>query len=259
MADRLGLLRLCYRIPWLLLHVVLGTPLTVLCQYAPGRAFRIGGRRFSEVVLAWWARTVCRIFGIERQVLGELGTGPLLVAANHISWMDTQLLHCVGAMGFVAKAEISRWPVIGWIARAGDTVFHQRGSHDSASGVQVAMTERLRNGGRVAVFPEGGILPGAGIKRFHARLFGPAIETGAPVQPVMLRYSRAGEVYHDVTFRPGEHFPGNFFRLLAQQPCIAEVRILPVLSADGQRRRSLAAAAETAVRTAYASEVPRDF
>lgn len=259
MADRLGLLRLCYRIPWLLLHIVLGTPFTVLCQYVPGRASRVGGRRFSEVVLTWWAGTICRIFGIERRVRGELEAGPLLVAANHISWIDIQLLHSLGAMGFVAKAEISRWPLVGWMARVGGTVFHQRGSHDSASGVQAAMSERLRSRGRVAVFPEGGILPGAGVKRFHARLFGPAIETGAPVQPVMLRYSRAGEVYHDVTFRPDEHFPGNFFRLLAQQRCVAEVRILPALSADGQQRRPLAAAAETAVRTAYESEVPRDF
>lgn len=249
-------MRLLYRLPWLLLHVVLGTPLTVLFQFAPGRAFSVRGRAFDEVILTWWAATVCRIFGIERRVHGELPGGPLLVAANHISWIDIPLLHSLGAMGFVAKAEISEWPVMGWLARVGGTVFHQRGSHDSASGVQAAMLERLQAGGRVAVFPEGGILAGEGIKRFHARLFGPAIEAGAGVQPVMVRYSRAGAICEHITFRAGEHFLGNFLRLLTQPHCVAEIHLLPVLGATGRQRRQLAFDAESSVRAAYTSGVP---
>lgn len=255
MTDGRGGLRLLYRLPWLLLLIVFGIPLTVFFQYA-GRSFTVRGRRFSEVTLAWWGRTACRVFGLERRVCGTLADGPLLVAANHISWIDIPLLHSLGAMGFVAKAEIGGWPVVGWMARVGETVFHQRGSHDSASGVQAAMIERLRSGGRVAVFPEGGILAGEGVKRFHARLFGPAIETDTGVQPVMLRYTRAGAEYADITFRPGEHFLANFFRLLAQPCCIAEIHLLPVLEATGRQRRQLAADAEAAVRTAYHSEIP---
>jgi 1-acyl-sn-glycerol-3-phosphate acyltransferase len=240
----------------LLLHIFLGIPFAVLFQFAPGRAFTVAGRPFSEVTLAWWAATVCRIFGIERQVRGKLAAGPVLVAANHIAWVDIQLLHSVGTMGFVAKAEISRWPVIGWMARVGQTVFHERGSHDSSSGVQAAMTERLAAGGRVAIFPEGGILAGPGVKRFHARLFGPAIETSAPVQPVMLRYSRGGSRLDDITFLEREHFLSNFFRLLIQAPYIAEIRILPPLASGGRPRRELAREAEKAVRLAFESELP---
>lgn len=251
-----GVWRLTYRLPLLLLHTFLGIPVTVLFQFAPGHSFTVRGRPLSDVTLAWWSATACRIFGIERRVQGELVEGPVLVAANHIAWVDIQLLHSVGTMGFVAKAEISRWPVIGWMAKVGQTVFHERGSHDSSSGVQAAMTERLRQGGRVAIFPEGGILPGPGIKRFHARLFGPAIEIEAPVQPVMLRYSRGGNRLDDVTFLEGEHFLGNFFRLLMQAPCIAEIRILPPLASAGRPRRALAEEAESAVREAFESEFP---
>jgi 1-acyl-sn-glycerol-3-phosphate acyltransferase len=157
-------------------------------------------------------------------------------------------------MGFVAKAEIERWPLVGWLARVGGTVFHRRGSHDSASGVAAAMAERLAEGGRVAIFPEGGILPGEGVKRFHARMFGPAIEAAAPVQPVMLRYSRAGSAYHDITFRGGEHFLANFLRLLTQAPCVGEVWILPRVNTTDRKRREVAAEAEAAVRAAYAAE-----
>ena len=72
----------------------------------------------------------------------------------------------------------------------------------------------------------------------------------------MLRYSRDGSLHEDITFRPGEHFLGNFFRLLAQRKCIAEIRILPALESAGKQRRQLAAEAEAAVRDAYAGELP---
>jgi 1-acyl-sn-glycerol-3-phosphate acyltransferase len=254
MSDRYRYLRLLYRLPLLLLHTIVSTPLTVLCQSAPGRAARLRGRALNEIVLNAWAAITCRIFGVRRHIRGRLAPGAQLIAANHISWIDIPLLHSIAAMGFVAKSEIARWPLLGWMARAGGTVFHERGSHDSASGVTAAMARRLAEGGRVAIFPEGGILPGEGVKRFHARMLGPAIDAGVPVQPVMLRYSRNGRTYHDITFRAGEHFLANFMRLLTQAPCQAELFILPRISTAGRQRREVAAEAETAVRAAFASE-----
>ena len=257
MAVWLGFLRLLYRVPWFALHVLLGTPLAVLAQMALFKSIPMGRRPLGEVMLTWWAGMICRIFGLDRRLRGELQPAPQLVAANHISWIDILLLYSVAGMGFVAKSEIGDWPVVGWLAQLGDTVFHRRGSHDSASGVVAVMTERLQAGDRIAIFPEGGILDGAGVKRFHARMFGAAINAAAPVQPVMLRFSRAGALYEDITFRPGEHFLANFFRLLAQPRCIAEVEFLPPVAPAGKQRRQLAEEAETAVRRAYEAELPR--
>ncbi len=157
-------------------------------------------------------------------------------------------------MSFVAKAEIEKWPVVGFMASVGETVFHRRGSHDSASGVSTVMAQRLQQGSKVIIFPEGGILPGDGVKRFHARLFAAAIETRVPVQPVMIRYRRDGQHHPAMTFLPGEHFIGNIFRLLRQRPCVVELCVLPMIESDGRRRRDLAMASETAVRSAFEEE-----
>jgi 1-acyl-sn-glycerol-3-phosphate acyltransferase len=256
-AGRFAFLRLFYRVPWLVLHLLIGLPLTVLSQFAPGRVMQWGGRPLSEVMLTWWSAMLCRIFGLRRRLRGGMRPGAQLVVANHISWIDIPLMHSVGAMGFVAKAEIGEWPVIGWLADLGNTVFHHRGSHDSASGVLAAMTRGLEGGERIAIFPEGGILHGPGVKRFHARMFGAAVSAAAPIQPVMLRYSRSGAVCEDITFRPQEHFLANFLRLLVQPRCIAEVRFLPPLESAGRQRRELAEQAEAAVREAFAGELPR--
>ena len=251
----MGYLRLLYRVPWLLLHILVGTPATVLCHYRPWKDIRTGNMTLAGTMAQWWGRTVCRIFGLRLVQHGELPPGPQLVVANHISWIDITLMQSVGQMGFVSKAEIEKWPVIGYLARVGGTVFHYRGSHDSSSGVAGEMAGRLRSGGNVAIFPEGGILPGPGVKRFHGRMYAAAIDTGSPVQPLMLRYLRDGIHEHDMTFLPGEHFVGNFFRLLRQAPCIAEVAVLPRIDPAGKQRRKLAAEAEDSVRKAFDAEL----
>jgi len=252
----MGAIRLLVRLPLLLLHILLGLPATVLSFYPPFRRRQVRGKPLQDIMLHWWTGTACRIFGVRVRSEGAFPPGPQLVVANHISWLDIQVLHSLSPMGFVAKSEIDDWPVAGFVARVGGTVFHRRGSHDSASGVAAAMAERLSGGGKVAIFPEGGILPGFGIKRFHARLFAAAIETGREVQPVALRYLRDGRHYRDMTFREGENFAANIFRLLVQPPRIAEALILEPLPSRGVARRQLALSAENAVRIAFDSEIP---
>lgn len=223
--------------------------------YPPFRGRKAQGDPVCDVMLRWWASTLCRIFGVRVQGSGNFPPGPCLIAANHISWLDIQVLHSLSPMGFVAKSEIERWPVGGYLARVGGTVFHQRGSHDSASGVAMVMSERLSAGGKVAIFPEGGILPGFGVKRFHARLFAAAIDTATTVQPVAIRYVRDGTHYGDITFRKGEGMFGNFFRLLAQPQLVAQAIMTDPLPSTGTARRQLALATENAVRSAFDSEV----
>lgn len=252
----MGVVRLLIRIPLFLLHLLLGTPVTVICQYRPLRTLVIGERTLGERMSTWWSRAICYIFGLRIRTNGAYLEGPQLVVANHISWIDIPLLHSQEVMAFVSKAEIAEWPVIGYLAKVGNVLFHQRGSHDSASGVASVMQERLLQGGNLAIFPEGGILPGAGVKRFHGRLFAAAIESGAPVQPVMIRYLRDGRHDHDMTFLPGEHFVGNFFRLLRQPPCVAEMEILTRVETGGKQRRQVALEAEMAVKAAFSAGLP---
>jgi 1-acyl-sn-glycerol-3-phosphate acyltransferase len=244
-------LRLLIRLPLLLLHLLLALPITLLCSAPPLPRIRLFGRSLDVVMESWWTATACRLFGLRIVVSGEVQDTPSLVVANHISWLDIPLLYSVAPMGFVSKAEVDRWPVLGFIARRGHTLFHSRGSHDSARSVLAEMVERLQQGKRVTIFPEGGILPGEHIKPFHARLFAAAAASCAPVQPMMLRYVKDGRHYQDIRFRPGENFLMNFFRLLTQPPRLAEVAILQPIAVAGLQRKDLASAAQAAVLEAY--------
>ena len=251
MNPRPAIWRIFYRILVILIHVGINLPLTMLTFIPPGNMIRFGGRTFNKHMQCWWSGATCRIFGLRRRIIGEFKDGPQFIAVNHISWLDIQLLHSFSQMGFVAKAEIERWPLAGWIARFGETVFHRRGSHDSASGVSTVMAQRLQQGLKIAIFPEGGISPGHEVRVFHARMFRAAVDAQCVVQPVMVRYMDKNGRDDDISFRDGESMLKNFFRMLARPGAVADLHFLPVIDATDQPRRILADAARAAVIESY--------
>jgi 1-acyl-sn-glycerol-3-phosphate acyltransferase len=93
----------------------------------------------------------------------------------------------------------------------------------------------------VGVFPEGRTRDGREVGPFHARIFLAAVEAGAHVQPVALRYGVRGDAQTLVAFAPGESFLGNFLRLLGEPARLAELHFLePIAPGDAGGRRRIA-------------------
>jgi 1-acyl-sn-glycerol-3-phosphate acyltransferase len=176
----------------------------------------------------------------------------VMMVANHVSWLDIVLLHSQRMVSFVAKAEISRWPLVGWLASRAGTIYHHRGDNASLHGVMHQMVERLAAGHAIGVFPEGRTTDGQAVGVFHARIFQPAILARVPVQPVALRYGTRGSAQTSVAFAPGERFLFNFLRLLGDPPRVAEVHFLQPVDADVEVRRRLAESCRAQVVEAMA-------
>ncbi|MCC4601771.1 lysophospholipid acyltransferase family protein [Xanthomonas melonis] len=235
--------RYLYRVPLLLLHLSLCLPVTMLCVVAPPLArIRIGrDDTLEHVMIRWWQGNLMRIFGFRLRRFGKPLPGPTLFVANHVSWVDIPMLHSQRVMGFVAKREIAGWPLVGWLAAKGQTIFHQRGNTESMGGVLQEMLQRLRGGRPVGVFPEGRTRGGTEVGPFHARIFQAAVEAGVPVQPVALRYGVRGDAQAVVAFGERESFFANIVRLLGEPPRLAEVHFLePIGAFDIEGRRRLA-------------------
>jgi 1-acyl-sn-glycerol-3-phosphate acyltransferase len=231
-------LRYLVRVPVLLLHLFVALPFILLLINPLTARWRIGGERVDHKVIRAWSLGLLRIFGFSVRRFGTPLPGGALFVANHVSWMDITLLHSKRVVGFVAKSEISRWPLIGWLARRAGTIYHRRGSTDSLTGVLHQMVQRLQGGEGVGVFPEGGTTAGDTVRTFHARIFQAAVAAEAPVQPVALRYGAGGSAQTVIAFQPDENFLQNFLRVLGEPARTAEVHFLPPVpaSADGRRR-----------------------
>lgn len=242
--------RYLYRTPLLLWHLLVHLPLTVLLINPLTARWRLAGERVDHRVIRLWSAGLLRVFGMRTRRVGTPLPGPCLAVANHQSWVDIELAHSQRVLHFIAKAEISRWPLIGWLARRAGTIYHQRGSTESLSSVAQIAVERLKAGNAVGVFPEGGTAPDPTVRTFHARIFQIAVDAQVPVQPVALRFVRDGVDALDVPFRENESFLGNFLRLLGGAPLVAEVHFLPPLTDLTVGRRNLAQGAREAIRQA---------
>jgi 1-acyl-sn-glycerol-3-phosphate acyltransferase len=246
-------LRYGYRLPLLLWHMLVDLPLVLLLQNRLIAGLEIGGERLDDRLVRAWSAGLMRVFGFRLRRTGTPLPGATVFVANHVSWVDIIALHSQRMMGFVAKREIAGWPLVGWMAARGETIFHQRGSTESLGGVLHEMLARLRAGRSVGVFPEGRTRDGREVGPFHARIFLAAVEAGAPVQPVALRYGVGGVAQTAVAFRPGEDFVGNFLRLLGEPARIAEVRFLaPIAPGDAEGRRRIAELARDRIVAAMA-------
>lgn len=235
--------RYLYRVPLLLLHLLSAIPLSlvVLTPRLAGSRNRDGERR-DHALIRWWSGRLLRVFGFRVTRSGEAVPGGVLLVANHVSWLDIEIIHSQRMACFVAKSEIARWPLVGWLSTLAGTIFHQRGNPASLAQVAQIMVGRLRNDLAVAVFPEGGTGSGDRVRTFHARIFQAAIDAQVQVQPVALRFTRGGQTTTEPAFRERESFMGNFLRLLAAPAIDIEVIFLPPTCDYTQGRRTVAEA-----------------
>ena len=136
--------------------------------------------------------------------------------SNHVSWMD--ILSLAGASGtaFVAKAELSEAPVVGWLARLNRTVFVKRENRMGVADQINQLREALMDNWSVTVFPEGTTTDGHSLLPFKSSMLS-VLEPppqGVFVQPVVLDY---GEVAEWIGWVGDESGPNNFKRVLARK------------------------------------------
>jgi 1-acyl-sn-glycerol-3-phosphate acyltransferase len=194
--------------------------------------------RYVEV----WARGMLSAIGIEVRVKGHPAHGPVLMAANHISWLDILVMHAACHCRFVAKSEIRDWPVLGTLTTGGGSLYIERSSNRDALRVVHQMAEALQQGHVLAVFPEGGTGDGITLLPFHANLLQAAISVNAPIQPIALQFIDAHT--HDISlapcYRDNDTLIGSLWRTLCAPPLLAQVRYGDTQTSDGRNRREWA-------------------
>lgn len=211
-------------------------------------------RRSQPALMRSWFRILVWLFGLRIRLEGELLPGPALIASNHSSWLDIVVLGAVAEMSFVAKAEIDRWPLIGYVARhGGRTLFIDRGELQSFRNLGGTLIERLREGERVVFFPEGTVSGGDKLRRFKPRLFEAARVAGCRVQPVALRYT-GGDGASLAPMMDGDSFVGHLVRVLGARETEVSVAFLGGLESGDLDSRHLAATSQHLVEQSLNSD-----
>jgi len=236
-----------YRAVRCLLHVFVG-----LFEIALLFPFYCRLRR-NRAVARWSAR----LLGILRVRIRMQGHPPddvrraAVLVANHVSWLDIQVIHSVWQVRFVAKSEVRRWPVIGWMSARAGTLFIERGKGRHAVRINRTIHEAISRGDGIGVFPEGSTTDGTELMRFHASLLQPAVVSGALVYPVAVRYrDENGNVNLDASYVGDTTLAESLRMILAQRSIVAEMIFLPPIDASNKSRRELATQTQGAIAAA---------
>jgi 1-acyl-sn-glycerol-3-phosphate acyltransferase len=210
-----------------------------------------------------WHRLTLRVLGIRVHVQGALAAErPLLIASNHVSWIDILVLGSLADVHFIAKSEVRGWPVLGAFARLQRSVFIERERKQTAPGQARAIADRLANGDPMVLFAEGTTSDGSRVLPFKSTLFGAARmalealeKPHVFVQPIAIAYLRRGGLPLDrrergmIAWIGDTDFVPHLKMILRSGSIDVEVRFgTPIAFAAESDRKEVAKGAEALVR-----------
>lgn len=180
-----------------------------------------------------WSRVLLACCGVKVLRRGEpKREGAVLWVANHVSWVDIFVMDSVRAVSFIAKSDIRKWPLIGWLVAGAGTLFIERGRRHAVRAVGQQMSARFNRGEAVGLFPEGTTSSGMDVAPFHTSLFEPALRAGVDIQPVALIFLQKGRRSTRYAFVGEQTLPHNIWLLLTATGTRVEMVFCPVISAQ---------------------------
>ena len=218
----------------------------------------------------WYHRRIVRLVGLRLAVEGAIERSrPVLIVANHVSWLDIPALSALAPLAFIAKREVGAWPFIGWLARLQRSVFVDRQDPRSAAAQTNVIAERLAAGDTLVLFAEGTTGDGNAVLPFKSTLLAaakrgrksmPTTDEPPVVQTLTIAYThlhglplgRAGRPH--VAWYGDMEVPGHAWKVLKSGPIDARITIgAPVALEAFADRKALANHAEKEVRERFAA------
>lgn len=201
-----------------------------------------------------WSRRLLHILSVRIEAPAADARSGSMIVANHISWLDIFAINALCPAAFIAKTDVRKWPLIGWLAARNDTVFLQHGSRGHAKAINAEIDAMLAAGSDVALFPEGTTTDGTHLLGFHAALLQPAVETGHPVLPVAISYHDATGNLNQAPAYTGETTLAECVAaILSCRSLTVRIQAAPAIDTRGMSRRDVSLAAHAAIAALLAT------
>lgn len=214
-------------------------------------------KKQKEQIEQCWAGQLLLILNVRVRVVYEKPESnysihkPCLLYSTHVSWLDIFAFNSVHPVTFIAKSEISKWPIGGLLAKRSGTLFIERGKRHAVRDVIHAAVKVLGTGRCVAVFPEGTTGPGNTPLHFHSNFVQPAIQANLPLLPVSLQYfTPSGEFSARPAFVGEQTLLENIQVLLnSETGFVVQLYIHAPINTEGRTRHELSDEAHGRIRS----------
>ena len=125
----------------------------------------------SKIIPMIYHKIILKLLSIKIVVKGSLGEDGSLIVSNHASWIDIFIISSVIKTSFVSKSEVSRWPLVSWLAKLQRTIFIDRNNHKELTKTANKIQDRISNKQNVVLFPEGTSSDGNKVLPFKSSIF----------------------------------------------------------------------------------------
>ncbi len=178
-----------------------------------------GARRERALLTRDLFSRIAALHGIDVRAEGAQPWGAVVIASNHVSWLDPIVVGSLAPCVPISKLDVSGWPMVGGLARELGVLFVERGDARSGFRVMRGAARALGDGIAVLNFPEGTTTRGDRVLPFRAGLFALARSAGAPVVPAAVSYDPP-----DLAWVGEESFLPHYLRLAGSVRARATVR-----------------------------------
>jgi len=210
----------------------------------------------KDAIKTRWLQNFSAIVNLHVSKDGELPDRRAILVGNHISWLDIIVIGQYLPAYFVAKSDIAGWPVIGYLAKQGGTIFIRRGNKQHIRTTAEKMVWLLRQNGNIIAFPEGTTTKGDEVLHFHSSLFQPALLTRSAIQPVALQY--LGVAKEHAPFVGDDAFVPHLLKMLALDKIEVQLSFLPVINSSGKNRHAVSLEARSAIAGKISDDLAAD-
>jgi len=128
-------------------------------------------KNYTYIIPYFYHKICLRIFGIKIKTFGKVSiNSPILLISNHASYLDIIILGSLFKTSFIAKKEISKWPLLGILAKLQNTIFIDR-RVSSLKSQENKIIKHLNEKKNLVIFPEGTSSDGNRVLPFKSSLF----------------------------------------------------------------------------------------
>lgn len=214
-----------------------------------------------SILTTIWAKVMVWIITIKIIVKGDRTVDtddPYLIISNHQSYLDIIIIASKISTLFVAKKDVQSWPILGWLASLGGTLYIDRkafrGAKDSIRNIEKALENTIC----VTVFPEGTSSNGETIFPFRPALFNAALTTQSIILPITLNYEVIDNLpvcksnRDFVCWYGNMTFSNHFWKVLRVDSIKVSMLIHPIISpADFSNVKELSTATHTVISSGF--------
>ena len=183
-----------------------------------------------------WMKSLCQILGLQVAAKYRAANAPVMLVANHISWLDIIAIGSLIPSRFLAKDDVRRWPFIGTLTNISGTLFIQRYSHKAAYETTQCLTRALADGQSIVIFPEGTTTDGHAVSTFKPALFEASRRAHCAIQPVAIRYWRSDALDTIAPYIADDNFMMHLWRVMATPQTQVDLHFCPPIESNAPRR-----------------------